>query len=301
MIEKKNTVGVILTVFNGEKYLKSAINSLLSQTYSNWILYVVENASIDGTKEILNQYIANSRINVDFLSKTIPRTCALNHGYKMLSSDIEYVMILDDDDILEPRWMGQAVDFLDREKDIGVLGGWAHLIDETGSKYDSICAPAYPKLINEMFSYTFPVVHSSLVFRKSLLDRISGPYDSSVSIGQDWDLCIKLCMVTKICALDKYSISWRRYDKSITGDSANFLTSRMNKLSSLTSGIKCAKSVKSYLKNRNRRGVENLAIALLYFRDRSYLKFIYRIILSIYLSPFSVLFNNKISRIKKLI
>jgi len=299
MTDKENTVGVILTVFNGDKYLESAINSLLSQTYSNWILYVVENASIDDTKEILNLYSKDPRIEVKFLSKNIPRTYALNQGYKMLSSDIEYVMILDDDDILESSWIEQAVDFLNRERYIGVLGGWIHLIDETGSKYNSICAPAYPKLINEMFSYTFPVAHSSLVFRKSVVDRIPGPYDTSVPIGQDWDLCIKLCAVTKICVLDKYSIGWRRYDQSITGDSSNFLVSRMDKLGNLTSGARCAKSFKSYIKNRNRRGVENLAIALLYFRDRNYLKFMYRVLLSIYQSPFAVLFNNKMSCIKK--
>ena len=272
---------------------------MLSQTYSNWILYVVENASIDDTKEILNLYSKDPRIEVKFLSKNIPRTYALNQGYKMLSSDIEYVMILDDDDILESSWIEQAVDFLNRERYIGVLGGWIHLIDETGSKYNSICAPAYPKLINEMFSYTFPVAHSSLVFRKSVVDRIPGPYDTSVPIGQDWDLCIKLCAVTKICVLDKYSIGWRRYDQSITGDSSNFLVSRMDKLGNLTSGARCAKSFKSYIKNRNRRGVENLAIALLYFRDRNYLKFMYRVLLSIYQSPFAVLFNNKMSCIKK--
>jgi glycosyltransferase involved in cell wall biosynthesis len=294
MSDKSNAVGVILTVFNGERHLKSTINSLLSQSHSNWILYIVENASIDNTRKVLQLYNEDTRLNIEFLSENISRTCALNYGFKLISPEVEYVMILDDDDILEPKWMEHAVDFLNKEEDIGVLGGWAHVMDENGNKYDAINAPAYPELINEMFSYTFPVVHSSLFFRKNIVDLIPGPYDINVSIGQDWDLCIKLSMITKICVLDKYSISWRRYDKSITGDPGNFLISRMDKLNSLTNGVKCAKSFQSYFKNRNRRGVENLAIALLNFRDGNYLKSIYRVLLSIYQSPFSIIFNNKI-------
>jgi len=287
-------VGVVMTVLNGEDYIQEAIISLVGQTYQNWNLFIVENSSNDGTKDALKQFESEERIKVDFLKEALPRTQALNYGFEMLPAKIDYIMVLDADDLIEPGWLQSAVEFLDINKSVGVLGGYAHIINQNGKEVESLCAPAYPALINEVFSYTFPVVHSSLFFRKNVVDAIDGPYDTRIKIGQDWDLCIKLAQVTEICVIDRFSVSWRRYSDSVTGDSDNFLESRLDKLSNLTNGKKCIRTLNSYFRNRGRQGIENLAIALIFFQRKNYLKFIMSLIVSIYQNPFAILLNNKV-------
>ena len=226
-------VGVVMTVLNGENYIQEAINSLVNQTYQHWNLFIVENASKDGTKDVIKKFESEERIKVEFLQETLPRTQALNFGFKMLSSDMDYFMVLDADDLIESDWLDNAIEFLDSNDRVGVLGGFAHIIDQNGAELEALCAPSFPFLINEVFSYTFPVAHSSLIFRKKLIDTMDGPYDNKIKIGQDWDLCIRLAQHTEICVLDRFSVSWRRYTESVTGDSDNFLESRLDKLSNL--------------------------------------------------------------------
>ena len=298
MMQNKSNIGIIMTVFNGDDYLKNTLDSLVSQSYCKWTLFILENASTDHTISVIDKYSDESRILIKYLPETLPRTEALNYCYNMLPIDIDYVMVLDADDTLEPKWLECAVDFLDINKDVGVLGGWAYIMDQNGDKYEELRAPIYPKLINELFSYTFPIVHSSLFFRKDLTDSVLGPYDTSIKIGQDWDLCIRLSQVTEICVIGEFSVSWRRYSSSITGNSDNFIRSRMDKLSSLINGSKCINSKYSYFRHRGRVGVENLAISLLYFKQGDYFNFLKNLLISIYINPFSILLNNKV--LKKL-
>jgi len=287
-------VGVVMTVLNGENYSQEAIDSLMDQTYQNWNLFIVENASKDRTKDIIQKFNFEERIKIDFLKKSLPRTQALNYGFKMLPISVDYIMVLDADDLIDPSWLQSAVEFLDINNSVGVLGGYAHIINQNGKKVESLCAPAYPILINEVFSYTFPIVHSSLFFRKNVVDSIDGPYDTSIKIGQDWDLCIKLAQVTEICVIDRFSVSWRRYSESVTGDSDNFLESRLDKLSNLKNGKKCIKTLNAYLRNRSRQGIENLAISLIFYRKKMYLKCFKGLLISLYQNPFAILLNNKV-------
>ena len=117
-------------------------------------------------------------------------------------------------------------------------------------------------------------------------------YDKNILIGQDWDLCIKLAQITDICTIGHFSVKWRRYEGSVTGKTDNFLQSRFDKLKNLKNGEKCIKSVFSYFKNRNRQGVENLAISLIYIKKKMYSKFLIFFVKSILKSPFAIIINN---------
>jgi glycosyltransferase involved in cell wall biosynthesis len=287
-------IGVVMTVLNGENYIQDAIKSLIDQSYQNWNLFIVENASKDGTKDVIQKFNTEERIKTDFLKETLPRTQALNYGFKMLPTKIDYIMVLDADDLIEPGWLDSAVKFLDLNDSVGVLGGYAHIINQNGKELETLCAPSHPLLINEVFSYTFPVAHSSLFFRKNVVDGVDGPYDTRIKIGQDWDLCIKLAQVTEICVIDRFSVRWRRYAESVTGDSDNFLESRLDKLSNLRNGRKCIRTIDAYLRNRSRQGIENLAISLIFYQKKMYLKCIKGLLISIYQNPFAILLNNKV-------
>lgn len=291
-MSKKNKIIVIMTVYNGYNYIELSIDSLIRQSFRDWKLIIIDNASTDKTPEALKNFSKESRIINERLTETIPRTEALNYALSLVPNETDYIMILDSDDIIEADWLEKALKFLDYRSHVGVLGGWVNVINQEGKKINSIQAPIFPLTINETFSYTFPIAHSSTIFRKNIIDMIDGPYDKNILIGQDWDLCIKLAQITDICTIGHFSVKWRRYEGSVTGKTDNFLQSRFDKLKNLKNGEKCIKSVFSYFKNRNRQGVENLAISLIYIKKKMYSKFLIFFVKSILKSPFAIIINN---------
>ena len=73
-------ISVLMTVFNGELYLKAALDSLINQTYNNWELILVDNGSHDQSIEVINNY-HDKRIRLYRLKKNIGRTAALRFAF----------------------------------------------------------------------------------------------------------------------------------------------------------------------------------------------------------------------------
>ena len=73
----------------------------------------------------------------------------------------------------------------------------AKIINEEGKVGEIFKAMKSSGEINHLFSYTFPIVHSSTIFRRSCLNELS-PYNERIIIGQDWDLCIRLIAKYKL-------------------------------------------------------------------------------------------------------
>ena len=284
-----------MTVHNGESYLKQAIDSIIKQSFSNWELIIVNNKSSDDTLTILNKYSSNQQITIINLSKMLRRTEALNFAINHTNRNSCYLMNMDADDILADEWLNNAIKYLDENKIADCLAGAAYIINEKREiKAIFKASIKSNKNINEFFSYTFPIVHSSTVFKRKLIEDLRGPYNEKISIGQDWDLFLDFSQKAKIFFIDKYSVYWRRYSESITGKTSNQISSRLDKIRNLEKGAAFAVSIKNKIKNRYRRGIENFVLSLLYLKKGDLAGFVYRLTISLALNPLSFLTNNKI-------
>jgi len=112
-------ISVIMSVYNGEKYLREAIESILNQTFRDFEFIIINDGSTDKTSEILSSY-NDPRIVIINNKRNIGLTKSLNKGLKMVKG--EYIARQDADDVSLPERLERMVNFLDMNRDVGLLG-----------------------------------------------------------------------------------------------------------------------------------------------------------------------------------
>jgi glycosyltransferase involved in cell wall biosynthesis len=123
-------VTVIMAVFNGEKHIGEAIESVMSQSYTNWLLYIIDDGSADETLNIANQYSeADSRITVF----SIPNGGVANaRNYGISRSNTEWLCLLDHDDVYLPHKLECQFQYINSNPDTLCLGSYGYRMGSEG-------------------------------------------------------------------------------------------------------------------------------------------------------------------------
>jgi glycosyltransferase involved in cell wall biosynthesis len=164
-------VSVLCTVYNAERFLAQTIESVLSQTFQQWEMIIVNDASTDRSNLIAHSY-DDPRIKIIDLPSNVGRTKALNFGLEFCNA--EYLAILDADDLARPDRLLRQLEFLKTNPAYGVAASWCTIIDEMGLKIGR-----YQPVLNaaELYQYLGwcdPLVHSSFMWRNQTLKNIGG-------------------------------------------------------------------------------------------------------------------------------
>jgi len=122
-------VSVNMVVFNGERFIGEAIQSILDQTYTHFELVIMDDGSTDNTNIIVNSF-SDPRIQFITSEKNNGIVHARNTALDISKGD--YIAILDADDISLPARLEVEVSFLESNPEFGLVGGRAELIDENG-------------------------------------------------------------------------------------------------------------------------------------------------------------------------
>jgi len=260
-----------MTIFNAEQFIERTIDSLINQTYQQWELIVVDNFSTDCTLNLLRGY-NDDRIRLYPLETNIGRTSALN--FACIQAKGRYIAILDADDLSSPDRLQVQSDFMNINLNVGAVASFAYIIDSTDNIIGLFKPPAYPQLLNEYFSWAMPVVHSTMMMRRSILIDYLHGYSPNLVIGQDWDLCIRLSRLFPFFVIPKFLGSWRRHPASITANIGNFDKGRSESIQILLSGTSLCYSRDSYARNRISLLRNYLAILYIYFRGLRVIKFV---------------------------
>ena len=123
------TVTVLLAVHNGEPYLHEAVQSVLDQTFTDFELLVVDDASTDATVEIVESF-GDERIRLLRNVEKLGQVPSLNRGLR--ESRGRYVARLDADDACRPARLARQVEILDAQPRVAVVGTWMDAVDERG-------------------------------------------------------------------------------------------------------------------------------------------------------------------------
>ena len=222
-------VSVLMSVHNGERWLGEAIDSILGQTFSDFEFIIIDDASKDGSKEIINGY-DDARIVLVENRENLGLTASLNKGLGLCRG--EYIARIDADDISMPERLKIQVDAMDGDPELGVLGSSYLIIDENEKELTKAHAPTGSDLINWVIILRNPFAHSSVMLRKSVLDDHSLFYDESYKASQDYDLWERMLSVTRGNNIDKPLIKFRVHDKSVSSTKKN---------TQIESGIRVAK------------------------------------------------------------
>ena len=126
-------VSVIMPVYNGEKYLAEAIDSILVQTFTDFELLIVDDGSQDNSAEIIRSYEKrDSRIRFFQLERNVGSAAARNRG--IASASGAYIALMDCDDVSLPKRLQKQVDFLQANPEIGAVGVCGQAVNEDMTK-----------------------------------------------------------------------------------------------------------------------------------------------------------------------
>jgi glycosyltransferase involved in cell wall biosynthesis len=187
---KSPTVSVIIPCYNTAKYLGQAIESVLSQTFGDFEIIVVDDGSTDNTAEI-TQSFADSRIHYIQHPRNKGLAAARNTGIQ--HSRGKYICFLDADDYFLPHKLKKQIIFLENYQDYGLVSGGYLRVDKEGNLLKK-CEPRVGPIFLEQALAVNPfIVHSTLI-RREWIERV-GFFDEDLRAGEDWDLHCRLIML----------------------------------------------------------------------------------------------------------
>lgn len=211
---KKPKVSVIMAVYNGEKYLKECIDSILNQTFSDFEFIIINDGSTDKTEEIVkNAMKKDKRIKLISNKENRGRAVARNQGLKIANG--EYIAVIDSDDIALPQRLEKQVKFLDENQDVGLVGTWFYVIDEDGKIIGKEKNPVSDEMIREKILKAMPFCHSSLMWRKECIEKVGG-YRKEFSLSQDYDLVLRISEKYKVANIPEFLCMRRYHPDAIT-------------------------------------------------------------------------------------
>tara|TARA_Y100001970_G_C14256129_1_gene875541 strand:+ start:6834 stop:7856 length:1023 start_codon:yes stop_codon:yes gene_type:complete len=203
-------ISVLMSVNNGERYLKQSIDSIIHQTFNDFEFIIINDGSNDDSLKIIKSYNDN-RIKLINNKKRLGLTKSLNIGLKSCKSDI--IARMDADDISKKDRFEKQYHYLLKNKDIAVLGGQVILIDQNDNELKQ--NPRYP-LSNQLIKWELfnevPFCHPSIFIRKEVFKSI-GTYNEKYQYAQDYELWKRMVYSRyKFANLDYEIIYYRKTD-----------------------------------------------------------------------------------------
>ena len=163
-------ISVILPVYNGGKYLKEAIDSILNQTFKNFELIIVNDGSTDESLYIIRSY-KDERIKL-INQKNTGLSKALNNGIKLAKG--KYIARMDQDDISHPERLKKQIKFMESHTDYVAIGTYANYISKNGEFLYTSKTPYKSEDLKNGLPYVCPFVHSSVMMRVDALKKVGG-------------------------------------------------------------------------------------------------------------------------------
>jgi glycosyltransferase involved in cell wall biosynthesis len=209
---KKPEVTVLMPVYNGEIYLKDAINSILSQSYTDFELLIIDDGSTDKSVEIIKSY-KDSRIVLFLNNKNCGLAHSLNFGIN--NSKGKYIARMDCDDISIPTRLEKQVRFMDNNPEFGICGTWIKTIGEISNYTNKYLENSDEIKANLLFNTSF--AHPSVMIRKSVLTENNLKYNEDHKFYyEDYGLWVELSRVTKMTNIPEVLLRYRVYKKSFS-------------------------------------------------------------------------------------
>lgn len=206
-------VTVLLAVHNGGNYLRDAVDSVLTQTYQDFELLLVDDASTDDAADSLP---TDPRIRLLRNDRNLGQIPSLNRGLRAARG--EYVARLDHDDLCLPRRLELQVDLLDRLTDVALVGGWVDVVDSNDRLWTRLrpCIDSFTDFALQVVTGRVQLVHPSVTFRRSVVLDLGG-FDESLSASEDQELYRRLVLARcEARVVAETLLRYRRHEKQMT-------------------------------------------------------------------------------------
>lgn len=207
----------MMTSYNRADLIGAAIESVLNQTYKNWELLILDDASSDNTAAVVSGIIGDDQ---RVIYSPSPSNLGIfknrNRGFSMAKGD--YIAVLDSDDLWSHKdKLTKQVEFLESHPTHVLVGTGVAVIDKNGTKTKELHYAHGDAEIRPRMLMRNQFTHSAVLMRRSSLP-LPRPYDETgeVSIWEDYDLFLRLGQVGLLANLPEIMTSYRRHGGNIS-------------------------------------------------------------------------------------
>lgn len=204
-------VSIIMNCWNGERFLREAMDSVVAQTYSNWEIVFWDNASTDGSRDIALSY--GSKVQYFKSEEKLSLGEARNRAFSKARGD--FIAILDVDDIWLPHKLERQTQLF-KDPDVAMTFTNAIFFDSKGDRYRAFKrSPTKKKMIfadllRKNFIWTL-----TMMFRRSALDNMPYLFDPEFKMVCDYDLTLRLAYLFKTDYLEECLAKWRMHSQNV--------------------------------------------------------------------------------------
>lgn len=204
-------VTVLMPVYNGERYLRDAVTSILDQTFQDFELLILNDGSRDGSREIIESFGDSRIVSVDN-GKNLGLIATLNKGLILAKGD--YVARMDCDDLSRPERLARQVRYLEDHPDVALCGAW---IRKFGLGKDKICRyHGDPLLLACGLLFDSVLAHPTVMLRKRMFIDSGLFYDVAYKHAEDYELWVKTSRCYKLGTIAEVLLDYRVHPEQVS-------------------------------------------------------------------------------------
>ena len=202
-------VTIVLPVYNGERYLREAIDSVLAQSFHDFELWVVNDGSTDGTVGIVDSY-CDPRVKRIDNPHNMGLVETLNRAFTMVATP--YIARMDDDDLWEPTKLEKQIALLESRPEIGVCGTSIHKFGDI----DSVnIFPEESDALKVGLLFYCMMSHPSVIYRRSMLQQTGLTYRADYFPAEDYKMWVDVLQHSNIHNLQEPLVEYRQHGGQI--------------------------------------------------------------------------------------
>jgi glycosyltransferase involved in cell wall biosynthesis len=207
-------ISVLMSVYNGEKYLAEAMDSILAQTFRDFELIVIDDGSKDSSPKMLQDYAKRDpRVKIT-IRENKGLTVTLNEAFAQ--SRGKYLARMDCDDVALPTRFSKQIEFLEANPEVVCTGGYFQLIDGAGRLLTTLSVPTSDAEIQaKLLAGHNAITHPCAMIRRTAMEKAGG-YDTRFKTSQDLDLWLRLGEIGKLANIPHTVLKFRLHESSVS-------------------------------------------------------------------------------------
>jgi len=219
-------ISVLLPAYNAEKYICRAVESILSQTYKDFELIIIDDGSIDKTPELIRSQFDDSRIKHTTLKTNIGIVGALNVAISMAKG--QYLARMDADDVCMPNRFLQQIKFLEANPEYAACGTSLTIKDEGGHTYNVNYPNTHSEIMASLNLFHRNISHPSVMMRSKIVKENKIRYSQGYPHAEDYMLWKKLSDYGKLYNLKENLLLYNYHEDQVSSKHYNtqLVTSR---------------------------------------------------------------------------
>ena len=218
----RNLVTIYIPCRNYGQYLSQSIESVLNQSYTNWELFIIDEASIDNSQDIAKEFEVKYPNKISLITNKKPIGLQKIANHVLDISKGKYILRLDADDWLDESAILLLVSKIESDTSIGLVYGNYYYVNEKGN---IIGVETKLKLDDKNYRHQLPPHGACTLIRTNALKSVGG-YSEDINAQDGWDLWYKLINRTGVSNIQTPIFYYRQHSSSLSKDNQRLLNAR---------------------------------------------------------------------------